>query len=91
VDVAVQPHRTLPQLAENRVIVSTSPSIIQLLVKDVPDCLLQQKHSGKDYTSMLPLWQVNNSERYAKSCWTQGTYFILFVNLMPQMNAPYNQ
>ena len=21
---------------------------------------------------MLPLWQVNNSERYAKSCWTQG-------------------
>jgi len=48
VDVAVQPHRTLPQLAENRVIVSTSPSIIQLLVKDVPDCLLQQKHSGKD-------------------------------------------
>jgi hypothetical protein len=46
-----------------------------LLVKDVPGCLIpQQKHSGKD---MLPLWQVNNSERYVKSCWRTHTLYFL--------------
>ena len=58
-----------------------------LLVKDVPGCLLpQQKHSGKD---ILPCFLCGES--MICKIMLEGTYFVLFMNLMPQMNAPYNQ